>query len=268
MATRLTLRGKIVLGIAIALVLGGFTHLTRDTCWIGPEPWAYGSCQKMIDRMVAQTLNVPTPSVDKLEEYRKAETLSPLDLAEMLYLVGFREGALKNAWAIAMRESNGRPLAHNANVKTGDNSYGVFQINMIGSLGVDRRDLFNISHNSNLFDPVMNAEIAFYMSKGGTDWSSWKGITPRAQKFLRDFPIKDLQKRIARYSQGMSIPAYRLREVIVATTNLRALMSDLSDEQLVEAEKVLSNALMSVNLEIFHREKEKESSERREVASV
>ena len=200
MANRLTLRGKIVVGIVVVLVVGGFSHLTRDTCWVGPEPWTYGSCQKMVDRMVTQTLNVPVPSVDKLEEYRKAETLSSVDLAEMLYLVGFRDSALKNAWAIAMRESNGRPLAHNKNAKTGDNSYGVFQINMIGSLGVDRRDLFNIANNSKLFDPVMNTEIAFYMSSGGTDWSSWKGITPRAKKFLTQFPAKQLQKRIERYS--------------------------------------------------------------------
>ena len=150
MATHLTRRGKIVLGIAIALVLGGFTHLTRDTCWIGPEPWTYGSCQKMIDRMVSQTLNVPTPSVDKLEEYRSADTLSSVDLAELLWLVGFRDTALRNAWAIAMRESTGRPLAHNKNANTGDNSYGVFQINMIGSLGVERRDLFNIANNFRL----------------------------------------------------------------------------------------------------------------------
>ena len=200
MATRLTLRGKIVLGIATALVLGGFSHITRDTCWIGPEPWKYGSCQAMIDRMVNQTLNVPVTSVDKLEEYRKADKLSTVDLAELLYLVGFRDTALRNAWAIAMRESNGRPLAHNKNANTGDNSYGVFQINMIGELGVDRRDLFNIAHNSKLFDPVMNAEIAFYMSAGGTDWSSWKGLTPRAKKFLAQFPSKELEKRIERYS--------------------------------------------------------------------
>lgn len=200
MATRLTLRGKIVLGTAVVLVLGGFSHITRDTCWIGPEPWKYGSCQAMIDRMVNETLNVPVPSVDKLEEYRKADKLSTVDLAELLYLVGFRDTALRNAWAIAMRESNGRPLAHNKNAKTGDNSYGVFQINMIGSLGVDRRDLFNIANNTKLFDPVMNAEIAFYMSSGGTDWSSWKGITPRAKKFLKQFPQADLEKRIERYS--------------------------------------------------------------------
>jgi len=63
-----------------------------------------------------------------------------------------------------------------------------------------------------------------------------------------------------------TIPAYRLREVSIALDNLRVIMSDLSDEQLKTTEKAFSNALMSVTLEIFHREKER--LERREVASV
>lgn len=200
MATRLTLRGKIVLGTAIVLVGAGFSHITHDVCWVGPEPWKYGSCRAMIERVVNQTLNVPTPQVDRIESFRNAKELSEVDLAELLWLVGFRDTELKKAWAIAMRESNGRPLAHNDNIKTGDNSYGVFQINMLGKLGVDRRDLFNIANNAKLFDPVMNAEIAYYMSNGGTDWSSWKGITPRAKAFLKQFPKAELDMRLKRYS--------------------------------------------------------------------
>ena len=61
-------------------------------------------------------------------------------------------------------------------------------------------------------------------------------------------------------------PAYRLNEVDKALANLRTIMSDLSDEQLGSAERKLSNALMSVTLETFHREKER--LERREVAAV
>lgn len=64
----------------------------------------------------------------------------------------------------------------------------------------------------------------------------------------------------------MSIPAYRVKEVNIAVANLRALMSELSDDELKQTEKVLSNALMSVTLETFHRERE--NSERREVAAV
>jgi cation transport regulator ChaB len=95
------------------------------------------------------------------------------ELATMLRTVGFEGKALKVAWAVVKKESNGRPLAFNGNVKTGDNSYGIFQINMIGGLGVARRDKFDLNSNKDLFDPVVNAQIAYHMSGKGSDWSSW-----------------------------------------------------------------------------------------------
>lgn len=95
------------------------------------------------------------------------------ELAKMLSAVGFEGKALKVAWAVVKKESNGRPLAFNGNVKTGDNSYGIFQINMIGGLGVARRDKFDLNSNKDLFDPVVNAQIAYHMSNEGRDWSSW-----------------------------------------------------------------------------------------------
>jgi len=94
-------------------------------------------------------------------------------LKNLLHEVGFRGDRLKTAWAVAMRESTGRPKAHNPNRSTGDNSYGIFQVNMIGELGVARRDKFELKSNEQLFNPVLNAEIVFYMTKKGTDWSSW-----------------------------------------------------------------------------------------------
>lgn len=95
------------------------------------------------------------------------------ELVRMLSTIGFEGKALKVAWAVVKKESNGRPLAFNGNVKTGDNSYGIFQINMIGGLGVARRDKFDLDSNKDLFDPVVNAQIAFHMSNEGSDWSSW-----------------------------------------------------------------------------------------------
>jgi len=95
------------------------------------------------------------------------------ELADMLNAVGFEGRALKVAWAVAKKESNGRPLALNDNVKTGDHSYGMFQINMIGGLGVARRDKYDLKSNTDLFDPVVNAKIAYHMSNEGSDWSSW-----------------------------------------------------------------------------------------------
>lgn len=112
--------------------------------------------------------------VDPLDEFRNAKTLTELELKGLLEAVGFEGKALRVAWTVAMKESNGRPVAHNGNRNTGDNSYGIFQINMLGSLGEDRREKFDLQSNKDLFDPVTNAEIAYFMTGGGQDWSSWK----------------------------------------------------------------------------------------------
>ena len=120
--------------------------------------------------------------------YKPSEMLSDAELIELLQAVGFEGKALRTAWAIAKRESNGRPLAYNGNRNTGDSSYGIFQINMLGNLGTDRKEKFNLKSNDSLFDPTKNAEIAYHMTKGGLDWSAWKGLTPRAQEFYLKFP--------------------------------------------------------------------------------
>jgi hypothetical protein len=122
--------------------------------------------------------------------YSSSEMLTDQELLTLLTTVGFEGTGLKKAWAIAKRESNGRPLAYDGNKKTGDSSYGLFQINMIGNLGPDRREKFNLKSNKELFDPVTNAEITYYMTNGGSDWSAWKGLTPRAKEFYLKFPTK------------------------------------------------------------------------------
>ena len=124
----------------------------------------------------------------KLESFENKVSLTDLELKELLSLVGFKGKDLVVAWAVAKKESNGRPLAFNGNHKTGDSSYGMFQINMIDNLGPDRRTKFDLDSNAELFNPVKNAEIAYYMTKGGEDWSSWKGITPRTKSWMAKFP--------------------------------------------------------------------------------
>ena len=126
-----------------------------------------------------------------LKKYEHANTLTDLQLVELLSAVGFTGQDLKEAWAIAKKESNGRPLAHNGNSKTGDNSYGMFQVNMLGALGVDRREQFGLKSNADLLNPVVNAKVAYHMSKGGKDWSAWKGTqTVKVQTWLNKFPVK------------------------------------------------------------------------------
>ncbi len=120
--------------------------------------------------------------------YKPSEKLSDIELKELLAAVGFEGKALRTAWAIAKTESSGRPLAYNGNRKTGDSSYGIFQINMLGDLGIARKEKFDLRSNILLFDPVINAEITYYMTNGGTNWSAWKGLTQRAKEFYLKFP--------------------------------------------------------------------------------
>jgi hypothetical protein len=142
----------------------------------------------------AQTLETASKEVflvskaKKLESFENKVSLTDLELKELLSLVGFKGQDLVVAWAVAKKESNGRPLAFNGNHKTGDSSYGMFQINMIDTLGPDRRNKFDLDSNAELFNPVKNAEIAYYMTSGGDDWSSWKGITPKTRMWMKKFP--------------------------------------------------------------------------------
>jgi hypothetical protein len=122
------------------------------------------------------------------DTYKHSEMLAASDLKDLLWAVGFEGTALKTAWAVARVESNGRPLALNDNIRTGDKSYGIFQINMLGKLGDDRKDKFELVSNKELFDPVTNAEITYYMTKGGKDWSSWPNSIGKARNLIPEFP--------------------------------------------------------------------------------
>ena len=126
-----------------------------------------------------------------LAKYENAHNLSDGQLVELLKTVGFKGKALRSACAIAKAESNGRPLAFNGNHKTGDSSYGMFQINMIGDLGPDRREKFDLNSNAELFNPVTNAKVALHMTKSGTDWSSWSSLNgKRYHEWYNKYPCK------------------------------------------------------------------------------
>jgi hypothetical protein len=124
---------------------------------------------------------VPT-QVEVFASYRNSKLpLTGAQLAELLTAVGFEGAAHKIAWGVAMRESNARPLAHNDSKRTGDSSYGIYQINMIYDLGPERRKKFGLTDNNQLFDPVLNTQVAFLMTGGGDNWGSW-GIGPDAYR--------------------------------------------------------------------------------------
>lgn len=72
---------------------------------------------------------------------------------------------------VAKCESHLNPNAHNSTPP--DDSYGLFQINMYGDLGPDRREAYGFDENSDLFDPTRNIAIAYSMSNGGRSWGAW-----------------------------------------------------------------------------------------------
>jgi hypothetical protein len=116
------------------------------------------------------------PTTGFMTELVGRKKISKVELYKLLKAVGFKGQGLKIAFALVLRESRCHPTSHNTNRSTGDNSYGLFQINMIDGLGVDRKEVFGLTSYSALYDPVINAQAAYYMSKG-EDFSSW-GLGP------------------------------------------------------------------------------------------
>lgn len=106
--------------------------------------------------------------------------------------VGLSESKAKVAAAIAMAESGGNPKSHNTDSSTGDNSYGLWQINMLGTLGPARRAQFGLKSNDDLFDPEVNARVMSEMSKQGQDFSPWSTYKRGNYKAYMDFTAKDL----------------------------------------------------------------------------
>jgi len=127
----------------------------------------------------------------QLAPYQNAKQLSDKQLVGLLKVVGFKGKHLQEAWAVAKKESHGNPLDYNGNRKTGDNSFGLFQINMLGQMGADRRVQYGLAKNAELLNPVVNAKIAYQMSNGGKNWSAWKGVhTQVVQYWLTKYPYK------------------------------------------------------------------------------
>ena len=131
------------------------------------------------------------PAMKMLTKYQNETVLQPKDLVGLLKAVGFKGKNLEYAWAVAMKESHGNALSYNGNVHTGDNSYGLFQINMLGSMGADRRTYYSLAYNAQLLNPVTNAQVAYQISNHGKNWSAWKGTRQKVvQDWLAKYPYK------------------------------------------------------------------------------
>jgi lysozyme-like protein len=98
--------------------------------------------------------------------------------------VNLTRDELTGLTAIAGRESGYNPDAHNPDRATGDDSYGLWQINMLGNMGVQRARDLGITNYSQLYDPLTNARAAIQLVLSGRNqgdplhaWGGYKGMS-------------------------------------------------------------------------------------------
>jgi cell wall-associated NlpC family hydrolase len=117
------------------------------------------------------------------EPQTKNEKLSDEFLVSILKEAGFSGNNLKMAWAISVEESTYDPNALNKST----DCYGIFQIRMHGGLGKDRLKKYGLDSKEDLFNPRINASVAYQMSNGGKNWSAWTTYDS-ALKNVKNFP--------------------------------------------------------------------------------
>jgi len=98
-------------------------------------------------------------------------TVTPESLYTMLRNAGLDPVHAAAGVAIAGRESNYNASAHNNNPSTGDNSYGLFQVNLLGGMHsqFSPSDLLTVGGSVNAFAAMVNG------SEGLRPWGGYKG---------------------------------------------------------------------------------------------
>ena len=144
------------LGVVFATVVSTVALITSTAYAKSEDAPMAGTAAVVGEPEVVKPLIVRKPFVSK------PEWSCDDKLAKILYKAGFRGENLHEAWAIAMRESNGIPT------KIGHGSdFGLFQFNYPSHYDKDWWD------SEKLLDPLYNAKVAFKISDGGRDWSQW-----------------------------------------------------------------------------------------------
>lgn len=109
-------------------------------------------------------------------------SLTPNQIYSSAVAAGFAPGDAVTLTAIILAESGGNPAAHNHNVKTGDDSWGLAQINMLGAMGPERRQQYGLRSNEQLADPMTNLRVAHGLSGGGKNFTPWSTYKSGAYK--------------------------------------------------------------------------------------
>lgn len=95
--------------------------------------------------------------------------LAPAAIAALAKAAGWVGQDIATAVAVAMAESGGNPASHT--VDGDDDSWGLWQVNMKGAMGPERRRAFGLSSDSQLSDPRTNARVAHAIQQS-QGWST------------------------------------------------------------------------------------------------
>lgn len=101
---------------------------------------------------------------------------SKAELEALALEAGFSQEDARIMAAVALAESSGNPSALNNNASTGDLSYGLWQINMIGAIGPERKSQLGLNTYDELYNPSINASAAksVFDSQGFNAWSVYR----------------------------------------------------------------------------------------------
>jgi hypothetical protein len=105
------------------------------------------------------------------------------DIAYTAAVQGFKNDAGVTMVAVILAESGGNSTAHYVGPR--DDSYGLAQINMIGSLGPARLKKYKLNAATDLYDPATNLRVAWDLSSHGSDFGPWSAYkNGRYKQFL------------------------------------------------------------------------------------
>lgn len=132
-------------------------------------------------------------------------------VAQLAWEAGWRGKDAETAVAIARAESQFDTMA--TRFKGKDQSYGLWQVNMLGAMGPERRQKYNLSSNEQLLDPRTNARVAYaiYKDRGNKfiDWSTYNQRTYLVYLNGAVFAVKQIQQG----KTGTEIPSYDAKDV-------------------------------------------------------
>jgi hypothetical protein len=176
------------------IVKGGNVKATKtesETPQPQPQPQPQSNPLDKLTDLFNDFMRETDPNPSSSSNNSSAEPQTPMlrssgnygvkELITLAKSAGFSDEESIKMAALAMAESGGDPtndtIKSGLYAKTGETSYGLWQINMTGALKEERFNMFGISSVEELYDPVTNVKAAkmIYDRQGFDAWTTYGG---------------------------------------------------------------------------------------------